>query len=571
MPFASTIQAHAQSGDETPSHQEVAEVSRGTAGSAYIPVDSWIYPAAIRLYELGYLPTAYLGLRPWTRVSLAHMLRVSEKTILAGDAGTEAAGIYDRLRTELAPEFSQQNTYNDVGRPDIRFESAYTRVRGISGDILNDSNHLGSTVVNDYGRPYQPGINNITGFSAQGTVSRFNLYVRGEFQHAPDGMGYTQAQGTALLNIDQPFYPTPPTPPPTFPITGLNVGPIKTSSQFRLLEANLSAHLLGHQISFGKSDEWTGPAQGAAMAFSTNAENPYAFRINRIEPMWIPGLSRITGLFRYEFFVGSLKGHTTPNDPWVHMEKINFKPTPDLEFGFERTVIWGGKGHVPINVHTFLRSFFSLTAVEPDQKFSSADPGARFGTFDFTYRMPWQSHLVTVYADSLVHDNLSPVENPGRMGMRPGVYISRLPHLPHADFRVEAATTDPKDPGNVGGHLLYYETIQREGYTNRGQIMGDWIGRQSKGGQAWFTYHLAADQSIALQYRRSKLATAFIPGGGNQQSLSLDAMLRPARDLEVRANANGEWWTIPFLDNNTHHNFGATVQVTWFPRWERHP
>ena len=53
----------AQSRESTPSHQEVAAASANTAGSSYIPVDSWIYSAALRLYYLGYLPTAYLGLR----------------------------------------------------------------------------------------------------------------------------------------------------------------------------------------------------------------------------------------------------------------------------------------------------------------------------------------------------------------------------------------------------------------------------------------------------------------------------------------------------------------------------
>src|SRR5689334_7958959 len=44
-------------------------------GSLYIPLDSWIYPAAWRLYSLGFLDTVYLGMRPWTRFSLAHMLQ----------------------------------------------------------------------------------------------------------------------------------------------------------------------------------------------------------------------------------------------------------------------------------------------------------------------------------------------------------------------------------------------------------------------------------------------------------------------------------------------------------------
>src|SRR5208337_5679902 len=43
-------------------------------GSPYIPVDSWVYPAVMRLYSMGYLDHVYLGMRPWTRASLSHML-----------------------------------------------------------------------------------------------------------------------------------------------------------------------------------------------------------------------------------------------------------------------------------------------------------------------------------------------------------------------------------------------------------------------------------------------------------------------------------------------------------------
>ena len=62
-------------------------------------------------------------------------------------------------------------------------------------------------------------------------------------------------------------------------------GPIAAQNPFRLVEASLSFHLLGHEISGGKSDAWLGPAQGGAMAWSNNAENIYSFRINRVEPL----------------------------------------------------------------------------------------------------------------------------------------------------------------------------------------------------------------------------------------------------------------------------------------------
>ena len=43
-------------------------------GSTYVPMDSWIYPAMDRLHALGEVDIAYIGMRPWTRLSIVHML-----------------------------------------------------------------------------------------------------------------------------------------------------------------------------------------------------------------------------------------------------------------------------------------------------------------------------------------------------------------------------------------------------------------------------------------------------------------------------------------------------------------
>ena len=146
-------------------------------------------------------------------------------------------------------------------------------------------------------------------------------------------------------------------------------GPIASTDVFRIMEANLSYRILNHEISFGKSDHWFAPTVGGAFTYSNNAENIYAFQIDRTEPLYIPLLSRLTGPFRYDFFVGSLKGHSDPNDPWMHVEKINFKPTPNVEFGFERSVIWGGKGHEPITItHAFSGAFQPLSNVSDAQE-----------------------------------------------------------------------------------------------------------------------------------------------------------------------------------------------------------
>ena len=78
----------------------------------------------------------------------------------------------------------------------------YSTIRGISGIPLRDSYHLGSTIVNDYGRPYSAGFNNYTGTSGYASDGRFLLYLRGEFQGAPSATGYSAALAAQLAAQD---------------------------------------------------------------------------------------------------------------------------------------------------------------------------------------------------------------------------------------------------------------------------------------------------------------------------------------------------------------------------------
>ena len=472
----------------------------------YVPVDSWTYPALTRLHSLGFLDTAFLGVRPWTRRSIQRMIYDT----------AQSEGLHDHpeafeILTALQREFGDEDS-NVIGLS-YGCEGLYTRLQVISGLTLRDSFHLGQTLANDYGRPYQPGFNMIIGGGGSAEFGRFSMYARGEYQHSPSAVGYSPSLVSTLSTIDTIPLATNPAQA-TIP-----AGSIPSTDSFRLLEANLSYRLWDHQISIGKSDHWLAPTMGGAFLYSNNAENMYAFQIDRTEPLYIPLLSRLTGPFRYVFFVGSLKGHSDPNDPWMHTEKINFKPTPNVEFGFSRSTIWGGKGHVPITLHSFLKSFFSFQNVPVPEKNSRDDPGARFGTFDFSWRLPFLTHRVTLYMDSLVHDDVSPTDAPRHAGVRPGIYLSSVPGIRKLDFRFEGVDTDPATSRSNLGQYLYWENVQVQGYTNKGLIMGDAIGRQGKGGQAWLTYHLSPREMIQTSFRHLKVARDFVPWGHHAEQL----------------------------------------------------
>ena len=555
-------------------------------GSPYFPVDSWVYPALLRLYSLGFLDTSYLGIRPWTRASVRNMLEATNDS-LADEAedqepdAEEAQRIYDALMHELNSDpWSPCRIREDT----FRIESTYTAVRGITGVPLRDSYHLGTSLVNDFGRPYENGLSNYSGASGYASVGRFAVYVRGEFQGAPSAIGYSRELAEQFATIDgtESFFnptcwldSTSCTPIPYNQQATIPAGPLPATNDGRVMEAYVSALYLNNEISFGKHDYWLGPGVGGAMAYSNNAENIYSFRIDRTEPLEIPLLSRITGLFRYEFLIGPLKGHVYPNDPWVHVEKISFKPTANLEFGFERTVIWGGKGHEPITLRTFLRSFFSLSApATAALKDSPQDPGARFGAFDFSWRLPYLRKWLTLYTDSEAHDDVSPIDAPRHACIRPGLYLSHVPGIAKLDIRVEAVSTDPPTRESQGGTFEYYEHIQRQGYTNQGQLFGDWIGREDKGGQGWITYHLSGNEWLQISLRNQKAAKDFIPGGTTLNDISFQAVKRIGKEIELNGSFSYERWKAPIYPTGVptypaapHSVTTTNIQLTWSPRW----
>ncbi|HEV2275695.1 MAG TPA: capsule assembly Wzi family protein [Acidobacteriaceae bacterium] len=518
-------------------------------GSVFVPFDSWIYPAFERLFSLGYVDSAYMDMRPWTRLSCLHILEETYPRLEDAPGDAEAWSIFQALAKEFGYDVLVSSTR-------AALDEVYIRPMGIAGPPLNDSFHFGQTIINDDGRPYQEGFNAVGGFVATAESGRFSLEVRGEYQHAPGRAAYPQSVQALFAQIDT----TPELP----------AEPVPQTNVFRLLDANLSFHLFQHEISAGKmEDEW-GPARSGGMAISNNAEPMYAFRINRVEPLRIPLLSTFLGPFRYEGLLGDLKGHRYPNAPWIHAEKFSFKPTRNLEFGFSRVVVFAGEGHVPLTFGSFWNSFTSFSNVSVAQKQSRNDPGARHSSFDFTWRLPWLEKWLTLYSDSIVHDDVSPLAAPRRAAVTPGIYLSHVPRLPHVDFRLEAVNTDPV-ASSQGGQFIYYENVYRDGYLNSGNLFGSWMGREGKGGQAWITDWLSPRTYIQVGYRNAKVSKNFVPGGTTQNDFNVRAVLRLKEDVELRAFGQMEFWKVPALAQGRQKDFTGSFQLTYFPKvgWHR--
>ena len=171
--------------------------------------------------------------------------------------------------------------------------------------------------------------------------------------------------------------------------------------------------------------------------------------------------------------------------------------------------------------------------------------------------------------DSEVHDDVFPITAPRHAAIRPGLYLSHFPGAPKLDLRAEAVSTDPHTGKSNGGQDMYIEVVQRNGYTNNGLLMGDWIGRENKGGQAWLTYHLSPREWLQVSFRSDKASQDFIPGGTTQTDFSFDVVKRLTPDVELKANVQYERWLIPLYKPGQQSDTSTAFQLTWYPRMDR--
>lgn len=533
-------------------------------GSPYVPLDSWIYPALLRLAASGYIKSDFEGMRPWTRMECARLVEEADENI--GDqptAGREAS----RLDSELQNEFSREIALLDGGNNKVaQLESVYTRVTAISGEPLTDGYHFGQTIVNDFGRPYEEGANNVTGASAWGSDGPFVGYFRGEYQHAPSAPAPAADVGPTIAAEDG------------LPVTPADA-PVVAIDQFQLLDSYVGMNFRNWQITFGPQSQWWGPDESGPMDFSNNAAPIDMLQINRVSPFRLPSVLGLLGPIRADFFLGQItgqhfilignqvKGNFSEQlnpQPFVWGEKVSFKPTRDLEVGFGLTTLTGGPGD-PLTIKKFLEAI----APEGGGAAGTADYyGNGHSEMDFTYRVPGMRNWLTLYADGYTQDEPSPLLGAwGKAAWTAGIYAPAIPGIPKLDFRAEGIYSDPPIGGTVSHGFFYTATSYKDGYTNAGNLMGSWIGRQGQGADAWSTYWFTPKNTLQFNFRHQKVSQQFVPLGGTLTDGGVNTSFWIGSQLQISAALQYEEWTFPVLAATRQTDVTASVRVSYWPKF----
>ena len=536
--------------------------SAANLGSAEVPLDSWVYSAFDRLAAMGIAQSDFAGVRPWTRLECARLLQEADDLLQEHVADDDARRLVESLRQEFQPEAGPMQGTLTSG---LQLDSLYSRVTGISGTPLNDGYHFGQTIYNDYGRPYENGVNAVVGFSGSANHGHWSAYLRGEYQHAPGAPMLLQSTVDAVSAEDG--------------VPSHTSNPVSAVNRLRFLDAYAAFTLDNWQVSFGKQSLWWAPNEAGALILSDNAEPILMLRFSRVTPFTLPSIGSWLGPIKMEFFVGQLGqefvvvrptststilfGPGLKRPPFLNGAKISFKPTPNLDLGFSLHVIWGGPGF-PITARTFLRSFGGGRTVSPG---SPADPGDGDTGFDFRYRIPGLRDWVTLYAEGFSDDEFSPIAYPRRSAWNTGIYLPRIPGVSKLDFRAEGVYTDLPNLRASGSY--YWNSRYRSGFTNRGNILGHWIGREGSGFKATSTYWLGAEKTIQASYRNVNVNPDFL-GGGRYDDFAGQVNWKLRWDSTLTVSTQYERWFFPILSSQKQSNVTTSVMLTLRPRIKTH-
>jgi hypothetical protein len=101
--------------------------------------------------------------------------------------------------------------------------------------------------------------------------------------------------------------------------------------------------------------------------------------------------------------------------------------------------------------------------------------------------------------------------------------------------------------------------------------MGDWIGREAKGGQAWLTWHLSGNEWVQLEYLNKKVPKDFVPYGTTQNQFKAGVVKRFGPDVEMKASVQYEGWKVPVYKTGYQSDTVGVFQLTWYPKLQRFP
>ena len=423
-----------------------AGVARSSTYVVYIPLDSPIYQELDTLDGLGMLDTFLQEVKPISRVEAARLTLEAER-ILDDHPEPLADSLVRELRTELREEVGWlENDREDylptMAQPFERLQLQYIYSRGDqrrwqTSDVGTpteqaiNAREVTPLLPNNDGLPTAPGSNEVA-----------SIY------------GWIGAGGFLTAYAD-----------------GALAGPLTRSvsgvSRLQPVSAAAVADFGNIALSFGMEEMWWGVGHFNSISQSNNASPFPAIRLQTVHPTQLPGVFRYLGQFRSQFFFGQMDDHRYFWHPYLFGQIFSFKPLPTFEFGFDHTIMFGGRHNDNYGVAGFLGRATGFSTGSPADGNTHSRGGIYFKSYFPSLRNS------EIYLETMGQDNLTnEVRGIGRflpflsVSYLTGIYIPRLTQDGLTDLRLEVEYTDVNEEEHSDSLYWAYE----------GQLMGTSVG-----------------------------------------------------------------------------------------------
>lgn len=422
--------------------------------STYVDLDDEAYYTLARLEAEGVIKTSLLSIKPLSRKEVFRLATEAEQN--AEGRSREILDMIAALRARFH------------GEEDVFYLKAPDTVYGRYS--YHDSN-LQVTNYNNDGDAPAKGSNIRLGAITRLESKWISLYANPEFRYSDH---------LATVRSMERTYPD-------FAFSGqtVKVNPLKL---YGLVS------IYGLDLVGGKDSQWWGPGYHGSLLLSNNAEPFIMLKLTNPEPALLPWIFKYLGPIRFSAFITRLeKERTDIPEPLLWGMNIDFKPSPYVELGIQRTALYGGEGRS----ESFSTWWDSFTAAgentDPNQPGDQRAGGYLKVTLPFSWQ-PFQLYLDMAGDDQNNH-------LPEKWGYVTGIYLPRVAGLQRLELRGELAMNHIDGwPNYWYNHWLY-----TQGYTYQGRIIGHHMGTDSRDIFIEASYLLPGNYGrVSLSYDREE-------------------------------------------------------------------
>lgn len=225
------------------------------------------------------------------------------------------------------------------------------------------------------------------------------------------------------------------------------------------------------ELSAGRTSMWWGPGFHGTLLMTDNAFPLDAIRWNNIYPFRLPFILKKLGRFNAQLFISRLEDKRIISNAFVTGWRLDYTPWDFLKFGFGHIMMHGGKGVKRLGFANFWSSaslVFSAAGggTETENHIISGDIQLFIRRIDRFLPIATGAKLYTEWGAEDEAGN-TPID----LASITGIYLTDVFKVPGFDVKIEFAKLNK---------IWYTHFRYASGYTRRGSIIGHQIGGDSE-------------------------------------------------------------------------------------------